>query len=71
MSNPPIECKTEVGNLLIGKPDKLVRSKEGRARKQTDRYRNVADQIAAQWPRAVTACAEALRFDIECRASLP
>ncbi len=65
----PIECRQEVERLLIGKPDRLVRDHEGRARKDAQRYEKVAHRIAAGWPQAITACPEAQYFDNACRAA--
>ena len=67
----PIECREEVAKLLINKPEKLVRDKEGRARKQPEKYRDTSPKVVKQWPQATASCAEALRFETECRAALP
>lgn len=67
----PIECRQEVERLLIGKPDRLVRDHEGRARKDSQRYKKVAQRITAGWPQAIATCPEAQYFDNSCRAALP
>ena len=66
----PLECRLEPERLLIQKPDKLVRDKDGAAKKQTAGYRAAADKIAANWPNATKTCGEAARFETECRAAL-
>ena len=66
----PIECKRDVAALLVDKPDKLVRNKDGRSRKQPERYRNNASKVADKWPNATARCPEALRFDSECQLAI-
>jgi hypothetical protein len=66
----PIECRSEPETLLIGKPDKLVRDKDGRARKEPQRYTNAANRIAKGWSHTIAICSEAYRFETDCRAVL-
>ena len=66
----PIECREDVARLLIGKPDKLVRDKDGSAKKQTDRYRAIAGKIVRQWKDATNMCEEAKRFEAESKTAL-
>ena len=65
----PLECREEPERLLIQRPDRLVRDKDGGAKKQTDKYRAATDKIAANWPDATSLCDEAARFETECRAT--
>ena len=66
----PIECRNEPERLLIQKPDKLVRDKDGTAKKQVNQYKKSINKLVAGWSDAVTACAEAPRFEAECRDAL-
>ena len=64
------ECRREVERLLIPKPDKLVRDKDGQAKKQTANYRENLWAIVRKWANATSVCTEAKRFEEECRAAL-
>lgn len=66
----PIECRLEVEKLLIGKPDKLVRDKDGRARKDRSRYKATVTRMALNLENATIHCPEALRFQKEFNAAL-
>ncbi len=70
-SYQPIECRPDVERLLIGKPDRLVVNKDGRARKQTERYRATVQKISLRWSNTIDACPEARRFDTELTSALP
>ena len=63
----PIDCRREVESLFIGKPEKLVVKKDGRARKQTAEYSKVSPRIGANLAMLTAHCAEALRFESEVR----
>lgn len=65
----PFECRAEPDRLLIGKSSRLVRGKDGAAKKQPVQYRAFAARIAAGWQNAVDLCPEAARFDSEARAA--
>jgi hypothetical protein len=65
-----IECLPDVDQRLIGRPDRLVRSKGGSAKKSVEGYRKVADKIAAGWPDVVSMCPEAARFEDEFRSAI-
>ncbi len=65
-----IECKSDPERLLIQKPDKLVRIKDGTPRKQAANYRVALGKIVDKWSDATAACSEASRFETECRATL-
>jgi hypothetical protein len=66
----PLECRAEPERLLIGKPERLVRDKDGTARKQPDRYVDCAARVAKRWTNATNVCPEAQRFEAEMLAAL-
>jgi hypothetical protein len=71
----PIECRTEPSALLIARaPHKLVRRKNGRVRKDVERYRAAASRIAQGWANCTAKprirCPEAVRFETETRQVL-
>lgn len=59
----PIEDRADVARLLIGRPGKLVRDKDGAARKQPRQYENSLSRITANWAKIVANCEEARHFD--------
>ncbi len=64
----PIESRREVERLLIGRPDKLVRDKDGAAKKDDRRYRAAVHKITQNWPAVVGKCTQARLFESEFRA---
>jgi hypothetical protein len=67
----PIESHPEPCGLLAAqKPPRLVRSKDGRLRKDTAQYRASLDKIAKGWPNCLLRCPEALRFEQDTKQVL-
>ncbi|MBW8313155.1 MAG: hypothetical protein K0M64_14120 [Rhizobium sp.] len=70
----PIEVHHEPGALLVGRPHKLVRRKDGRLRKIPAAYAQHAGRIVEGWGNCVDGepprCPEALRFMDEVKAAL-
>ncbi len=66
----PIECHNNPESLLIQKPDRLVRVKDGAAKKQTAKYKEALAKIIGNWSQATAACEEASRFETECKTAL-
>ena len=66
--NANFECRSHPEALLAGMP--ASRRLVVRNKKQPERYRQEADNFHANWPRVVTACSEAKRFDADVRAVL-
>lgn len=73
--NMPIECKREPGALLVQRsPHRLVRKKDGRLKKETDKYKNSLQAILLGWSNCTEGdqprCPEAVRFEREARLVL-
>ncbi len=69
-SYAPFECRNKPETLLIGRPQRLVRSKDGTAKKDTRRYRVEAHSIAQGWAEAAAACTQAARYEAEMKGAL-
>ena len=72
--NLPIECRETPGTLLIQKPHRLVRHKEGKLKKATDKYKFYLKSIVNGWSHctegAVPRCPEAIRFENDVKVIL-
>lgn len=73
--NAPIECKGAPGTLLVQRnPYRLVRSKEGRLRKDPTKYLSNLSSIVKGWINCTSGapprCPEAIRFESETKAIL-
>ena len=66
----PIEQRREVERLLIGQPERLVRDKDGAAKKDDERFRAVVQRITRNWPAVVANCTQARLFESEFGALL-
>jgi hypothetical protein len=68
-----LECYATPEIVLSTKPadHRLVRMKNGRARKQVGSYRSRVDEIKSSWPSLRNLCTEADRFSNEFSAMIP
>jgi hypothetical protein len=71
-ANAPIECCRKPAELLaVQKAPRLVRSKDGRVRKETAKYRSNLPKIVKGWPNCTAGdgprCPEAVRFERDAK----
>ncbi len=71
----PIECRTEPGALLVQlNPHRLVRRKDGRLKKDTNKYKTTLPNIVKGWANCTVGttprCLEAVRFEEEVKGVL-
>jgi hypothetical protein len=66
----PIEGRREVERLLIGRPERLVRDKDGAAKKDPKSYCRVVDTIIQNWALVVAGCTQARLFESSFRTLL-
>lgn len=69
----PIERRVEPAALLVQKaPHRLVRRKEGKLKKQADKYEDAAPKIVLGWERNISSgvvnCSSAVRFEGAAKA---
>jgi hypothetical protein len=74
-ANAPIECHPKPSALLaLQKAPRLVRSKDGRLRKEIDRYCESLAKVIQGWPNCAAGasprCPEAARFERDARLTL-
>lgn len=73
VEHDPIEQRIEPAALLVQKaPHRLVRRKDGKLKKQTDKYEDAAPKIAQGWLKNISAgvvsCSSADRFEGAAKA---
>lgn len=70
LCNQTLECRDEPEALLVGRPDKLVRSKDGGYQKRWQNYETATKRISSGWPEAMARCVEARRFYYHVKRAL-
>ncbi len=65
-----IECVPDPAALLHSKPEKLVRTKQGRLRKNVEKYRDVSERLVRNWQHIIHACSGAAQFHDELEQAI-
>jgi hypothetical protein len=67
----PIECFDNPAQLLLGRaPHRMIRMKDGRFRKVTERYKDAVDAFLASWAECVARAPQAGVFEAHTRGLL-
>jgi len=67
---PIPECTYDPASLLTRRPRKLLKTKDGRAKKKVSDYRTFADEVVERWGRVAESCLMAKLFEKHCRRVL-
>ncbi|MBT9588897.1 hypothetical protein IV102_36525 [bacterium] len=67
---PIPECTYDPASLLTRGPGKLLKTKDGKAKKKASDYRTFADEVVERWGRVAESCLMAKLFEKQCRKVL-
>lgn len=69
-SDGALECRRDLAEQMVRKPEGLTRRKDGRIRKNTSAYAQHARRLTARWDEVRRLCGSAERFSVELLGAL-